>query len=195
MKKIIKICLLAQILILGSINAQTTFSGNIHTEGNQAVKNVTITLFDSDQTSIAQYLSTDGTFSIDAPEGGDYFLSFSKENGPVNGVSTYDLVLMVRHILLIAPFDSYYSILAMDVNASGTISTMDLLLVRKLVLGIVQDFPIPSWLFLEAMDDPTDFSTPPPVNTIPISIATDEVKVLDIIGVKTGDVNGSASGN
>jgi len=172
----------------------TIISGTIHTASDKVVKNVNIYVINSSQDFFTQVIAVDGSFSIEVPAGDTYEVYFSKEGSPLNGVSTFDLVLTSKHILNLAPYHSFYSILAMDTNGSQTVTVFDILITRQLVLGSLNSFPTSSWKFLEAMSDPTDFSTPPPVNTLSVTVTEGETKVLDIIAVKTGDVNDSAVG-
>ena len=194
MKKIIKILTIIQFSFLFSANAQI-FTGTIHTPNNQVVEGVTITAKNtSTQASITVTSNNDGTFTIDVAEAGDYELSFEPDVNPLNGVSTFDLVLISKHILNILVQDSYYSILAMDINGNGMVTVFDLIYLRQFILGIDFIFPVPAWRFLEAMDDPTDFVPLPEVDTLHFHVDSGETKVLDIIAVKVGDVNGSFIG-
>jgi hypothetical protein len=56
------------------------------------------------------------------------------------GISTFDMVLISKHILNVATLDSPWKILAADVNCSGSVTTLDLVQLRKLVLRVESDF-------------------------------------------------------
>ncbi|MCU0348655.1 MAG: T9SS type A sorting domain-containing protein, partial [Saprospiraceae bacterium] len=128
----------------------------------------------------------------------DYTLTPSYNTKPLNGVTTYDIVLIRRHLLNIQPLDNPYNIIAADVNRSGSVTTFDLVEMQKLILQITTAFPnnTPSWRFV-----PATHTFPNPAN--PFSQAFPEVLALDdIIGnywtanfvsIKVGDVNGSAN--
>ena len=113
----------------------------------------------------------------------------------LNGVSTYDMVLISKHILGTQPLGSPYKIIAADINNSGSISALDLIELRKLVLAINTTFPTnTSWRFLDA-----DFVFPDPNNPWATSFPEicqitnfDEDISKNFIGIKIGDVNGSA---
>ena len=99
----------------------------------------------------------------------------SKNLNPLNGVTTYDLVLISKHILGIELLDSPYKIIAADASQNGTISAYDIVLLRSLILHITDELPHgKSWVF----DPPVDDNP-----TWPQSIFT---------GIKLGDVNDSA---
>ena len=67
----------------------------------------------------------------------------------LKGVTTLDLITIRKHVLGISPMDGYGQIAA-DVNKSGTVTTYDELLVRKLILGVNQTFPAfdQPWAFI-----------------------------------------------
>lgn len=64
-------------------------------------------------------------------------LNFSN---PDNGVTTFDLVLMSKHILGLEPFTDPYTMIAADANRSGSITTFDIVETRKVILGINSNF-------------------------------------------------------
>lgn len=135
----------------------------------------------------------DGTFAFcpDCPNQ-DMILAPEKDDDADCGVTTLDMVLITRHILQVALLDSPYKIIAADANHSGTVTTFDLVDIRKVILHIVENFPNnTSWRFVDA-----DYSFPNPAN--PFQGSFPEFVQLDrsttpteagFIGVKIGDVN------
>ena len=99
-----------------------------------------------------EYLtSTDGFYHLSLAKEKAYQLIPKKDTDPLNGVSTFDLVLMTKHILGVQPFDNPYQWIAADVNNSKTITAFDLVILRKMILAIDQDFVNnDSWRFVEA---------------------------------------------
>ncbi|MEL7401640.1 MAG: hypothetical protein AAFN68_13860, partial [Pseudomonadota bacterium] len=59
----------------------------------------------------------------------------------VNGVSTFDLVVIQRHILGITPFTELWQYLAADVDGSGVVDGTDINIIRDLILAIRTDLP------------------------------------------------------
>jgi len=107
--------------------------------------------------------------------------------------------LISKHILNVDPLDSPYQRLAADVNNSETITTLDMIQVRKLILNITSAFTNnTSWRFI-----PANYVFPNELNpwqeTFPelinINNLTEVLVNADFIGVKTGDVNGNAQAN
>jgi len=131
----------------------------------------------------------------DLPLGYDYTIEPTKDDDPLNGVSTFDLVLMNKHILGTQKLNSPYKIIAADINKSGTVSTFDLVLLRRMILQIDESFTAnTSWRFVEAAHVFPNVENP--FATVFPEIL--EVNQLgqpmsgDFIAIKTGDVNGNA---
>jgi len=119
----------------------------------------------------------------------------SKDDDPLNGVTTNDLVLISRHILGLQPFDSPYKIIAADANQDGKVTAFDIVILRKLILGITDELPNgKSWRFIPKsyiFPNPADpfFPAFPSEISWPIEHYTN---LFEFIGVKIGDVNFSA---
>ncbi len=126
----------------------------------------------------------------------DYTIIPSKDGDYLNGVTTLDAVLIQRHILGIQPLNSPYKLIAADVNNSGTITSIDMIHLRKLILGADPVFSSnSSWRFVDS-----DYEFPVPTNpwfeAWPEVIYLEDLsgcqEDLDFIGIKIGDVNNSA---
>ena len=128
-------------------------------------------------------------------QGYDYTLTADKVDDPRNGVTTYDLFLISQHILGKKRLSSPYQLLAADVNQSGSISTIDIIKIRKVILNLDQTFDGgKTWLFLDAK---YRFRNPenPWADGVPKYIQFNDLNqsVADagFLGVKLGDVNGT----
>lgn len=139
-----------------------------------------------------------GNFEFpEVPAGESYTITPYKNSDPDNGVTTFDIVLMQRHILGILPMNSPYKMIAADVNKSGGISTFDVVRLRRLILQfdtvIINNT---SWRFVEE-----DFVFPDPSNPwatsfpeqITIENLSSDMLDANFIGVKVGDINFSAN--
>jgi len=60
---------------------------------------------------------------------------------PLIGVDVGDLVLISKHVLAIEPFENPFQIIAADANNSGSVTTFDIVELRKLILGINNHLP------------------------------------------------------
>nr|WP_290934642.1 T9SS type A sorting domain-containing protein [Haliscomenobacter sp.] len=126
----------------------------------------------------------------------DYTVAAQLDKDHLNGVSTFDLVQIQKHILGVKALDNPYRMIAADVNNSKSISTIDMIQIRKLILNIDTKFSnVPSWKFVDATykfaegTNPWSEVFPEVVN---INDLAGKVKA-DFIAIKMGDVNGNAS--
>ncbi|MBK9044053.1 MAG: T9SS type A sorting domain-containing protein [Saprospiraceae bacterium] len=137
-------------------------------------------------------VSTDTTGKFNIPGVSDEYefvlKPFLKEF-PAKGLSTLDLVLTQRHILGVKIFDSPYQYIAADVNGSRTLNSVDLVELRRVILGTKSNFPnnIPSWVFINKNEY---FPLGPLGQKYQDSLVTIAPSSNnDFIAVKIGDVN------
>jgi Leucine-rich repeat (LRR) protein len=176
-------------------------NGNIVSQFGGTLGNVLVEMNTSTDNLMDGYsVMTDSTglFTFDSLIHSSSIVSVEpyKNNDCLNGITTYDLVLITRHILGIKPIDNPYSLIAADANKSGSIATSDILELRKLILGINSEFPNnTSWRFIHKYQNFTDTQNPF-INTfresVTIPFISNDYDYLDFIAVKTGDINGTA---
>ncbi|MBI1227855.1 MAG: HYR domain-containing protein [Bacteroidetes bacterium] len=127
--------------------------------------------------------------------GGNYAIAPQKDISPLNGVTSFDLLLITSHVLGTTPFTDPYKLIAADANHSGKVTTIDIIEIRKLILHIYDNFPNnTSWRFVPksyVFPNPTDPSTPPFPEALYLT-AGQQMPNADFVGIKIGDVNGSA---
>jgi len=173
-------------------------AGTIATEEDETVENTEVTM---NGTTVNQSITaTDGAFNFgNAQQGGDYTVTPYNDSDPINGVTTYDLVLITKHILQLELLDSPYKMIAADANNSGSITTYDMVILRKLILMIDTEFANnTSWRFVDS-----DYVFPQPANPwaeeFPEVISYNNIAqsqlATDFVAVKIGDVNGSVQAN
>lgn len=130
---------------------------------------------------------------------GNYTITPTKDLAPLNGVSTYDLVLISKHILGVEELDSPYKMIAADVNKSGNITAGDMVQIRQLILNMVDEFPSsPSWRFVDGAYQFPDLKNPwssPFPEVYNITDLTADMMDMSFVGVKIGDINGNAVPN
>ncbi len=168
----------------------------VRTEMFQPIEEVSVRLVaPAIPLDVTQLTDETGTvFFEPLPDSMDFGLSCTKNSGVSNGVTTLDMILISRHILGLEPLSSPYKTIAADVNRSGSITGLDILLIRHLILGLTTEFPNnSSWRFI-----PSDYIFPYPINpfqypfpnsasfTAPVS------QPIDFIGIKIGDLNNTA---
>ena len=176
-------------------------SGLTHTEYDEPIGLVTVDLSNSVLGNGMQSMITeaDGVFDFHAPVGQNYTIDPSKDINYLNGVSTFDLVLITQHILGLYPFDSPYKYIAADANNDGKVSTFDVLELRRLILQVSTELTNnESWRFIDAgwqFADPKDPFNPPFPEVIDVNALSIDALDNNFIGVKIGDVDFSASPN
>ena len=179
----------------GDCQGPPLVGGMVTTPELEPMNGVLLTLngtMEQDTTTFAE-----GEYEFRVEYGGDYTLTPGKDSLPLNGVTTFDLVLISQHILGVQPLDSPYKIIAADANQSNSVTTADVLLLRKIILQIETNFPGgETWRFVEKA-----YSFPEPLNPfseefpeiINLNNLTSDELEADFIGIKLGDVNGSAN--
>jgi hypothetical protein len=173
-------------------------AGFVSTPDGHAVEGVEVAL--SGQLSNALITGESGAyFFSDLQAGYDYSITPSLEEDAVNGVSTFDLVTITKHILGVEALDSPYKLLAADVNNSQSITTSDLIQIRKLILNIDDEFSqSSSWIFFSkdhSFENPADPWSGEMPAVININNLQEDMLTGDFMAVKKGDVNGSVKAN
>jgi len=171
--------------------------GQIFTESHSMVVGVEVDLEGSGLNSIVT--ENNGQYAFPAmPYGGSYRLLPLKDFDYLNGVSTADIIGIQRHILGSELLDSPYKLIAADVNNSGDVSTIDLIELRKLILGIYDELPDNrSWRMVDSgfdfVDELDPFNAIIPEDYLIYDF--DQPMVVNFIGVKVGDVNNTVIAN
>jgi len=125
----------------------------------------------------------------DIPAGSSFVVELEKGPDFLNGVSTLDLVLTYRHIMDIETFESACEAIGADINGDNKIDVRDLVISRRLILGIITDLPVDSWRYFDVPS--LDVAGIPRGEGIILPKESFPLTELNIIGVKSGDVNGS----
>jgi hypothetical protein len=194
-----------------NIDADIDFQGCVRSAGNQKLSNyfVRATLTENGGQNpppnwTQQQSMTDSCFSLkigNIPFGSDYTATVRafRNDGPLVGFTTFDLLQISKHILGIESFTNFYQMLAADINNSRTVTTFDIVEGRKVLLGITDTFlAVPSWRLIRPLNEPTQLLQWDLVrDTYQINypnLTGDPVTPgLHFIGVKSGDANMSAA--
>lgn len=173
-------------------NGTALIAGTIQNEDGQDIDDVSVYL---DGIAVPSIFPG---FNTAASTNQTHVLTAEKDMNLLNGVSTFDIVLIRKHILNIEPFTSPYQWLAADINKSGSLSTIDLVNLREAILNLRQSFPNgnTSWRFVDA---DYNFTTGYPLTEpypeyVSMMLMSDELSA-DFTGVKVGDINGNAQPN
>lgn len=149
------------------------FSGVIVDMNNNPISDVVLS--DAQNQQVLGTTNQDGGFTINLASA-DQEIIISKEASASDGLTSTDLVLTVNHVLGRRLFTNDLQSQIADVNESGSVSAVDLVLIKRVIL---QDLP--------------GFGDRPFWNFIPATLDTNTPTGLDTIrAFKLGDVNGTA---
>jgi len=174
-----------------------SIAGIVALEDGRGIPNATVTLIDNTNSdTLTTTTDSNGGYSfLNRPAGNSFQVSVSKDGNPYNGTSTFDLVLLSKHILQQAVIESPYKILAGDVNQSGSVSTQDIVYMAALILARQTAGPDGTvWRFIPANHNFPNVNNPfgatiPSVFAIP---NLSENQFINFVGVKIGDISGDA---
>ena len=186
-------CLVNLRLVDNAGGGSARIAGSIRTEFGETVENVMTNLGGLVNLTNQQMTDTNGEFAFtDIPMFTDYRVTGEKNDDYLNGVSTLDIVLLQKHILGQELLQSPYAMIAADINGDRSITAIDLISLRKLILGIYEELPDNgSWKFIDASQalttaNPWLYSESRDV----LNLETDML-LEDFVGVKIGDLNNS----
>jgi hypothetical protein len=166
--------------------------GKVRKPNLEPVPDVNVKLTPGD---LEQWTDMAGEFSFnDLATGEAYDLDFDKDDIPGNGITSFDLVLLAKHILGVTTLNPY-QLIAADVNQSGSLTVLDLVEIRKWILSLPNAFDdVEPWIFIDAnhtFSDPTN----PWEEGLPEGIQIEELVAnteVEAIGIKMGDINGNS---
>ncbi len=164
-------------------------SSGVAVEGNVVLKNIATNLTQSQ--SVSDFNFTNLT------SGNNFEVTAARDSDWANGVTTYDLALLSKHILGIETLTDPYKLIAADVNRDGSIDALDLLLIRRLILKLDSKFEgNTSWRFVP-QTVPVLSSPGFPMNPFPENLQYNallqNITNANFIAVKIGDLNNSAT--
>ncbi|MEZ4896190.1 MAG: T9SS type A sorting domain-containing protein [Saprospiraceae bacterium] len=170
-------------------------SGLVHIENGKPIANALVQL-----NEFSTYTDATGHYHFDQiPNGVDYAIHVSKGGDYLNGISIADIIAIKQHLLEILPFDSPYKYIAADVSDDRHLSVIDLVLIKRLMLGVIDTLPNPYvWKFIP---ESYVFNHPeaPLTEEFPVvAELTNPAKAeqgVNFIGVKIGDVTLDARRN
>ena len=180
--------------------------GKVTTPNELAIPDVSLLAYITNTTSnttLSDTTNIDGDYDIPVEAslgmqyiGGQASVLPRKNTNPLNGVSTYDLLLISRHILGLDTLDSPYKIIAADANKSGMVTSFDIVELRKLILGYTDNLASnTSWRFVQkdyVFPDPTNPFQPPFPESDTSSYFLNG-GTFNFIGIKVGDVDMSVN--
>ncbi len=174
--------------------------GNLSRENGSGIGNANIEVVKDDSSYVLVSSSfPNGNYIGSTAFPANWSVHPVKNTFPQNGVSTFDAVLLTKHILGSQLLDSPYKIIAADVNHSNSVTTLDAVIIRQMVLQYISAFPDnASWRFVDKnyiFPDPLNPFAEPFPETILLENLQQDTFGVDFIGIKTGDLNLNAIPN
>jgi hypothetical protein len=172
-------------------------SGFVRNDHGMPIKGVVMSLSESEDFTQPTYALTDqsGHYTFESPgHETQYYVQALKNTNVLEGVSTLDIIKIQKHLLGLEGFQSPYQYIAADANRSNSVSALDIVTIRQLILGKITEFPgSPSWRFGNdneelSLEQPWDFNEIIAVPNIGIDVGNAHMKA-----VKVGDVTGDAA--
>lgn len=182
------------------VNVQLAVTDNLGLCGNSINLLASINMPNGNPLSSVEILNQDGTVLDLSSNEGIFDLDIDLNNtssltvdipysNVANGVTTFDLVTISKHILGVQAFNNAFQYWAADVNGSKSVSTLDLVYIQKVILGMNSTFPIQkNWAAYwdNGSDDPWSQSEVFNCQNL------EGGEELDLVAIKLGDVNFSA---
>jgi len=171
-----------------------SFSGNI-----LSPKGITVPYVNGYVSGSTNQSNTgNGAYLFNLPYSSSGTVKLYKNNdvNKVNGVTALDVALIQTHILHKTLLNSPYKIIAADVDGDGDVSVLDMILIKRLDLGLdttlknSQTGENRLWVFVDGSYTYPDTTNPFPIkNYINFSGLTSNINNQSFIGIKLGDVN------
>ncbi len=178
-----------------------SIAGTIASESGVVVEGVTMTLTTPEEDIITQTNDL-GQYSFsNLPEGADYTADaqLGTYRSHAQGVSTFDLVLITRHILGLIDITSPFQLLAADANGDEEVSVQDIIAIRRLILGLDSAYRsnrpyrfVPAAFIFPVSGNPWATTFPEVVN---INNLFGNVRDAHFVAIMVGDVSGNGFDN
>ncbi len=190
-------CEATKFAVVSSGNCNSTIyalSGTAVTEDNTEVNNVTVSA-NTNSSVVGINEVVNGAFNMAiAPSVNVQVRAVKSNNDDAKlGVNTFDIFKMSQHALDIEHLSSPYKLIAADVDKSGEIDAVDILLMRRFILKMIPNLPGGNFRFIDKAytfinpANPFAENFPEVVNIASINANT----TANFLAVKLGDVNNS----
>jgi hypothetical protein len=173
-------------------NNGLTIDGTVKTWNDSPVPDVKMILSNQSIFEAANHVATASTgyyLHKKLQQGRSYHLKVEKHFPLMQGVNTLDIIVLQKHLLGKQPIKTIDQFIAADINHDGVINVMDMISLRKAILGMIDEFPNnSSWRFTVKPIDIysagiIDFVEKAYIESLVSSVS------IDWLGVKIGDIN------
>lgn len=181
----------------GNSGPSSLVSGTITTTYNGRIPEVAVALNGGTNRQVTTNQQGEYSFGRIA-DNANYTINPELNGDILNGVTTWDLTLIQQHILGINELTDPYLLIAADINNDKRITIVDLVDLRKTILGLNRDFPNnESWRFIDKSyvfqnEGPAVLGENYPEMQEIVNLKNDWSDI-DFYGIKIGDLNANAS--
>ncbi|MBP8726308.1 MAG: hypothetical protein KBF37_09165 [Saprospiraceae bacterium] len=173
--------------------------GIVATGNWQAVPEVDVSLESSGMALKVQSDAQGNFMFANIPAGSDIQIRSSRSGTYTAGLTTADIIRIQRQLLGLEPFSHSWEYLAADVDMSGGISTRDIVYLRRLLLGKIQELPHQhSYLFIDPSYTFSDPASPYADLDLCSKVVITQARqneTVRMLAIKIGDVNQSYRAN
>ncbi|MBP6185302.1 MAG: T9SS type A sorting domain-containing protein [Saprospiraceae bacterium] len=178
-------------------NANGSIQGFVGDNNKDAVENAEISI--ANMNGISTITGTNGSFNFGGLVPGEgYIIQPVKDDHHLNGVSTYDILMIQKHLLGIKALPTPLKLIAADVNKTDNITISDIIDLRKALLSATPFTKNDSWRFIESgyvFLNPTNPFAENWPEVIDIKELPETGMTVEFTGIKIGDVSGDALPN
>ena len=179
--------------------AQMDLGGGINLENGLQVDEVNINLLDAGSSLVDNIITDgDGNFVFQNLGSCEHYTIEPSYNEDIrNGVNTFDMVKLSKHILLLENLDSPYKLIAADVNNNGDINVSDLVNLQRVILYLDSGFTNnDGWRFVDANHTFSNPTNPWAGNGFPESVEIPSLSetnsLANFVAIKVGDLTNDA---
>ncbi len=172
--------------IIVKVLPQYLLSGNFSNPLGVAISQVLMRVNDADTIYSKQY-----KFFADPNYNYTLYPHKSNDTYPANGVSVKDILLVQAHLLGKSLLNSPYKLIAADVNNDGQITLLDIIYMKRLIMGLDTCFPNSRlWAFVDSGYRFSNLANPFPFkDTIAFNRLSASQLNKSFTGIKLGDVD------
>jgi len=176
-------CVVRTLISQTNVGSRAPVQGRFFTELGKSIQDVETTIVDMENNYVQTSNSDlEGHYAFPTNTmHKDYVVKGTKDYDYLNGVSTFDLIQIQRHVLGQSLLDSPYKMIAADITGD-----------RKLTLGLTDNFPnAESWVFVDEDQELTIMNPWIYRDSLMIQNLSTPMMEENFIGVKIGDIDNS----
>ncbi len=195
------------------ISGPVTISGVIHKEDSEGcadpsdsdfyISDVEVDITQANDPYCNEITDSNGYYECSVEPYNNYTITPHKDGDDRCGITTLDLIQIRKHILNVELIESPYRRIAANVDHDDEIDGFDVIEIKKLILGIIDEFPnSDSWFFVDAEYEFSDLdyigSQPPTPDNYPnytkieIENISENSEENNFVGIKMGDIDCSS---